>query len=126
MPQLHAKFHQNWWSGFWVMRWQDTEGHSFIIIRIRATKTFFYYSPKDILSLNSIKKSVATPLFMSLQMTPFFRQCASYYFVVYYCWSAMNTKLCQCHSFQSQFYNAKLRLLCDFHDCSSITSNRET
>ena len=34
MPQLHAKFHQNWWSGFWEISSQDTEGHSFIIIRI--------------------------------------------------------------------------------------------
>ena len=29
-----AKFHQNWWSGFREKRAQDTEGHSFIIIRI--------------------------------------------------------------------------------------------
>ena len=34
MGELHAKFHQNWWSGFREKRAQDTQGHSFIIIRI--------------------------------------------------------------------------------------------
>ena len=34
MGELHAKFYQNWWSGFRDISGQDTEGHSFIIIRI--------------------------------------------------------------------------------------------
>ena len=34
MPRLHAKFHQNWWCGFREILSQDTEGHSFIIIRM--------------------------------------------------------------------------------------------
>ena len=34
MGELHAKFHQNWWSGFRDIALHDTEGHSFIIIRI--------------------------------------------------------------------------------------------
>ena len=34
MCELHAKFHQNWWSGFREIAFHDTEGHSFIIIRI--------------------------------------------------------------------------------------------
>ena len=34
MPRSHAKFHQNWWCRFWEKRCQDTQGHSFIIIRI--------------------------------------------------------------------------------------------
>ena len=34
MGELHAKFHQNWWSGFRDIAFHDTEGHSFIIIRI--------------------------------------------------------------------------------------------
>ena len=33
-PRPHAKFHQNWWAGFREIRCQDTDGHSFIIIRI--------------------------------------------------------------------------------------------
>ena len=36
MAELHAKFHQNWWSGFRDIALHDTEGHSFIIIRISA------------------------------------------------------------------------------------------
>ena len=50
MPRPLAKFHQNWWSGFRKKRAQDTEGHSFIIIRIyksarkrQSKKTF----PRD-------------------------------------------------------------------------------
>ena len=53
-------------------------------------------------------------------VSPSMRKLLLMYFVDWYCWSAMNTKLCQCHSFQSQFYNAKLRLD-EFHDCSSRT-----
>ena len=34
MPKLHAKVHQNWWSGFRDIWRPDTEGHSFIIIRM--------------------------------------------------------------------------------------------
>ena len=34
MGELHAKFHQNWWSGFRDIASHDTEGHSFIITRI--------------------------------------------------------------------------------------------
>ena len=39
MGELHAKFHQNWWSGFRDIEGHDTEGHdteghSFIIIRM--------------------------------------------------------------------------------------------
>ena len=34
MGELHAKFHQNWWSGFRDIAFHETEGHSFIIIRI--------------------------------------------------------------------------------------------
>ena len=34
MPKHHAKFHQNWWCGFRDVTGQDTEGHSFIIIRM--------------------------------------------------------------------------------------------
>ena len=34
MGELHAKLHQNWWSGFRDIALHDTEGHSFIIIRI--------------------------------------------------------------------------------------------
>ena len=37
MPRPHAKFHQNWWSGFWEILSQDTEGHSF---RIETLKRF--------------------------------------------------------------------------------------
>ena len=41
MPKLNAKFHQNWWSRFWDIWQQQTEGHSFIIIRIsRKNSTF--------------------------------------------------------------------------------------
>ena len=39
MPKLHAKFHQNWWSRFQNIWRQDTEGHSFIIIRIDCTES---------------------------------------------------------------------------------------
>ena len=35
MGELHAKLHQNWWSGFRDIALHDTEGHSFIIIRIQ-------------------------------------------------------------------------------------------
>ena len=31
MGELHAKFHQNWWSGFRDIAFHDTQGHSFII-----------------------------------------------------------------------------------------------
>ena len=34
MGELHAKFHQNWWSGFRDILLPNTDGHSFIIIRI--------------------------------------------------------------------------------------------
>ena len=34
MGELHAKLYQNWWSGFRDIRGHNTEGHSFIIIRI--------------------------------------------------------------------------------------------
>ena len=34
MHEPHAKFDQNWWSGFRVIREHNTDGHSFIIIRI--------------------------------------------------------------------------------------------
>ena len=34
MGELHAKFHQNWWSGFRDIAFHDTEGHSFIKIRM--------------------------------------------------------------------------------------------
>ena len=34
MGGLHAKLYQNWWSGFRDIRGHNTEGHSFIIIRI--------------------------------------------------------------------------------------------
>ena len=34
MGELHAKFHQNWWSGFRDIALHDTDGHSFIIIRM--------------------------------------------------------------------------------------------
>ena len=34
MPKHHAKFRQNWWCSFRDVTGQDTEGHSFIIIRI--------------------------------------------------------------------------------------------
>ena len=34
MGEIHAKFHQNWWSGFRDIAFHDTEGQSFIIIRI--------------------------------------------------------------------------------------------
>ena len=37
MGELHAKLHQNWWSGFRDIALHDTEGHSFIIIRITRT-----------------------------------------------------------------------------------------
>ena len=46
MPSPHAKFHQNWWSGFWEILSQDTEGHSFIIIRIKCISlklNFFFH-----------------------------------------------------------------------------------
>ena len=33
MGELHAKLYQNWWSGFRDISGQDTQGHSFIIIR---------------------------------------------------------------------------------------------
>ena len=32
--ELHVKFYQNWWSGFRDIRVHNTEGHSFIIIRM--------------------------------------------------------------------------------------------
>ena len=32
--RLHAKFEKNWWSGFRDIALHDTQGHSFIIIRI--------------------------------------------------------------------------------------------
>ena len=35
MLNPHAKFHQNWWSGSWVKKVPDTEGYSFIIIRMQ-------------------------------------------------------------------------------------------
>ena len=35
MGELHAKFHQNWWSGFRDIVLHNTDGHSFIIIRIQ-------------------------------------------------------------------------------------------
>ena len=34
MGELHAKFHQNWWSCFRDIALHNTDGHSFIIIRI--------------------------------------------------------------------------------------------
>ena len=34
MGELHAKFEKNWWSGFRDIALHDTQGHSFIIIRI--------------------------------------------------------------------------------------------
>ena len=34
MGELHAKFHQIWWSGFRDIALHETDGHSFIIIRI--------------------------------------------------------------------------------------------
>ena len=47
MPKLHAKFHKNWWSRFQDIWRQDTQGHSFIIIRINGciteTEHFFTY-----------------------------------------------------------------------------------
>ena len=50
MGELHAKFHQNWWSGFRDIAFHDTDGHSFIIIRmINAEKCqvlgHFFYHP---------------------------------------------------------------------------------
>ena len=39
MPKHHAKFHQNWWCSFRDVTEQDTEGHSFIIIRILENKS---------------------------------------------------------------------------------------
>ena len=32
--KLHVKLYQNWWSGFRNIRGQNTERHSFIIIRV--------------------------------------------------------------------------------------------
>ena len=40
MGELHAKFHQNWWSGFRDILLPYTDGHSFIIIRIHNTHTY--------------------------------------------------------------------------------------
>ena len=37
MGELHAKFHQNWWSGFRDIAFHDTQGYSFIIMRIVIT-----------------------------------------------------------------------------------------
>ena len=34
MPKHHAKFHQNWRKHLGDVTGQDTEGHSFIIIRM--------------------------------------------------------------------------------------------
>ena len=34
IPKHHSKFHQNWWFSLGDVTGQDTEGHSFIIIRI--------------------------------------------------------------------------------------------
>ena len=42
MPKHHAKFHQNWWCSFRDVTGQDTEGHSFIIIRMYKNTTPFY------------------------------------------------------------------------------------
>ena len=42
MPQLHAKFHQNWWSGFRVIVEQNTDGHSFIIFVIICDEPPFF------------------------------------------------------------------------------------
>ena len=41
MPRPHAKFHQNWWSGYGEKSGQDTEGHSFIIIRMYVEMAVF-------------------------------------------------------------------------------------
>ena len=40
MSNKCAKFHQNWWCRFGEKRAQDTEGHSFIIIRIDEIGAF--------------------------------------------------------------------------------------
>ena len=42
MGELHAKFHQNWWSGFRDIERHDTEEHSFIIIRIGVNVVLLY------------------------------------------------------------------------------------
>ena len=43
MGELHAKFHQNWSSGFRDIAFHDTEGHSFIIIRIYTVMCFLIF-----------------------------------------------------------------------------------
>ena len=42
MGEVHAKFHQNWWSGFRDMALHDTEAHSFISIRIKNIKEWHF------------------------------------------------------------------------------------
>ena len=42
MGELHAKFHQNWWSGFRDILLDNTDGHSFIIIRIPIYITYIH------------------------------------------------------------------------------------
>ena len=39
MGELHAKLHQNWWSGFRDIALHDTEGQSFITIRMKTFHT---------------------------------------------------------------------------------------
>ena len=44
MGELHAKLHQNWWSGFRDIALHDTEGHSFIIIRMSGCMSLYKMS----------------------------------------------------------------------------------
>ena len=45
MGKLHAKFKKNWWSGFRDIALHDTQGHSFIIIRM-CILVYFSTIPK--------------------------------------------------------------------------------
>ena len=49
MGELHAKFHQNRWSGFRDIALHDTQGHSFIIIRIHTKMVSNPFKQKQLL-----------------------------------------------------------------------------
>ena len=50
--ELHVKLYQNWWSGFRDIRGQNTEGHSFIIIRIVSVASSFLHYTKEKVVVN--------------------------------------------------------------------------